>query len=131
MSNANLALQAAAVAALQAHPALSQSLSGVFDGPPPRAVYPYISIADSLVSDWSTKTEEGREIRLALTIWDDGEEAIRLHQLMAHVEEALASMPRQLSDWWVASAVFVRSFVTRDPAGPWAGMIEYRYRLLS
>ncbi len=131
MSNANLALQSAAVAALQAHPVLSQSLSGVFDGPPPRVQYPYISIADGLVSDWSTKTEEGREIRLAITIWDDGEEATKLHQLMAHVEEALASMPRQLSAWWVASAVFVRSFVSRSSTGPWAGLIEYRFRLLS
>jgi hypothetical protein len=130
MTDAVRAVQAAAVAALEAHPALAQSLSGVFDGPPVRATYPYISVSEGLVTDWSTKTETGREIRLALTVWDDGEEPARLHNIMGHVEEAIAAMSEDLAGWRVTSNVFLRSLIARDPAGPWAGLVEHRIRIL-
>jgi hypothetical protein len=130
MSDAVRALQTALVTALEAHPALSSTLTGVFDGPPPHAAYPYVSIADGLVSDWSTKTATGREIRLALTVWDDGEEAARLHDLIGHVEDAVAALPRDVPGWRIASCVFLRSLVARDPAGPWAGLVEHRVRVL-
>ncbi len=131
MSDAVQAVQAAAIAALQSHPVLSAELSGIYDGPPPRAAFPYASVADGLVSDWSTNVAAGREIRLALTIWDDGEVASRLHGLMGHAEDAVAGMARDLPGWRVASTVFLRSLVSRDPAGPWAGLVEYRIRVLA
>jgi Protein of unknown function (DUF3168) len=131
MSDAVPILQAALVAALEAHPALADTLTGVYDGPPPRAAFPYVSIADGPVSDWSTKTATGREVRLALTIWDDGEEAARLHDLIGHVEDAVAALPRDLAGWRIASCVFMRSMIARDAAGPWAGLVEYRVRMLS
>lgn len=131
MSDAVIAVQTAAIAALEAHPSLSGALSGVYDGVPPLAAFPYISIADGLVTDWSTKTATGREVRLALTVWDDGEDATRLHQLMGHAEDAVAAMARDLPGWRVASNIFLRSLIARDPAGPWAGLVEYRIRLLA
>ncbi len=131
MSNAVEIVQAALIAALQAHPVLAEELSGVFDGPPPRAPFPFVSIGDGLSSDWSTKTATGREIRISLTVWDDGESAIRLHQLMAHVEDAVAALPRDLAGWRIASCVFLRSFVTRNPVGAWAGVVDYRLRVLA
>jgi Protein of unknown function (DUF3168) len=131
MSDALQILQEALIAALDAHPVLSSELTGIFDGPPPRATFPYVSIADGLTADWSTKTEAGREIRLALTVWDDGEEASRLLSLMAHVEDAIAAMPRDLGGWRIASLVFLRSMVVRDAAGPWAGLVEHRVRMLA
>ena len=129
MSEANRILQEAAVSAIEAHPVLLAELSGIYDGTPPRAAFPYISIADGISSDWSTKTEQGREIRLALTIWDDGEEASRLSSLTAHVEDAIAALPRDLSGWRIASVIFLRSMVIRDPVGPWAALVEHRIRM--
>jgi hypothetical protein len=131
MTDAVLSVQIAAIAALETHPVLARELSGVFDGPPVRAAFPYISVTNGLSTDWSTKTAQGREIRLALTIWDDGEEASRLHNLMGHIEEAIAAMARDLPGWHVASNVFLRSLVARDPAGPWAGLVEHRIRVLA
>jgi Protein of unknown function (DUF3168) len=131
MSDAVMILQAAAVSALESHPALRAAYCGVFDGAAPRSAFPYISVTDGFVSDWSTKTATGREIRLALTVWDNGEEATRLQQLMAHVEDAIAALPRDLTGWRIASCVFLRSLVVRDAAGPWAGLVEYRFRMLS
>jgi len=130
MSDATETLQVALMAALQSHPVLAEELTGIYDGPPPRAAFPYVSIGDGMASDWSTKTAEGREIRVALTVWDDGESATRLHQLVGHLEDAVAALPRDLPGWRVASCVFVRSFVTRNPAGAWAGVVDYRVRML-
>jgi hypothetical protein len=131
MSDAVERVQSALVAAVEAHPVLAEELTGVFDGPPPRAAFPYVSIGDGLSSDWSTKTANGREIRIGLTIWDDGESATRLHQLAGHVEDAVAALPRDLPGWRIASFVFLRSFVTRNPTGSWAGVVDYRVRMLA
>lgn len=122
-------LQQAVVAHLSAHPALSE-LTGIHDGPPPRAAFPYAAIGDGLVTDWSTKTEAGREIRFALTIWDEGESPSRLHQLVAGAEAAMASLPRALAHGSIISLVLVRSLIARDAAGPWAGLVEHRIRIL-
>ena len=131
MSDAIQVLQAAAVAALSAHPVLKTALSGIYDGPPARAAFPYVSVTDGLTTDWGTKTKQGREIRLALTVWDDGEVATRLADLMGHVDDAVLAIPRDLPGWRIASLVFLRSVVVRDPAGPWAGLVEHRVRLLA
>lgn len=122
-------LQQAVVEHLSAHPALTE-LTGVHDGPPPRAPYPYAAIGDGLVTDWSTKTEAGREIRFALTLWDDGETSSRLHWLVAGAEAAMANLPRALDHGRIVSLVLVRSLIARDPAGPWAGLVEHRIRIL-
>jgi Protein of unknown function (DUF3168) len=128
--SASLAVQQAAVEALRRSPPIMAELSGIYDGPPPRAAFPYVSIGDGLNTDWSTKTETGREIRLALTVWDDGEAPARLHALMQQVEEAVSGIERDLDGWRIASVVFVRALVARNPAGPWAGLIEHRVRVI-
>lgn len=130
MNDANSAVQAAAVAALQAHPVLAQMLTGIYDGPPPRAAYPYISLGGGFVTDWSTKDVPGREVRLSVTIWDDGEEPARLHNLVSHGGDALAAMARDLPGWRVASNIFIRSILSREARGPRAALIEHRIRLL-
>jgi Protein of unknown function (DUF3168) len=130
MTDAVFSVQRAAFEALGAHPVLADRLSGVYDSPPPRAPYPYIAFGDGGVADWSTKTAGGREIRLAINVWDDGEETDRLMILMGHAEDAISAMARDLPGWRVASIVFLRSLIVRDPAGPWAGLVEHRVRML-
>ena len=46
MNSAMHALQAAAVSALAAHPVLADALTGIYAGPPPRALFPYVAIND-------------------------------------------------------------------------------------
>ena len=124
MSGALAAVQAALVPLLG-------GIAPVYDGAPPRAAFPYILISDSPVSDWSTKTEQGREIRLALTLWDDGEEAETLRMLMIAVEAAIDTFPRNLPGWRVASLVFLRSLVSRVAGQPATALIEYRIRTIA
>lgn len=124
------AVQAGLVAALNGHAPLASMISGVFDGPPARAAYPYVAIGDGVTADWSHKNGRGREHRLAITIWDDGASAARLHGLMAEAETAIEGMSRELDGHRVISLVFLRSRMARDADGPWAGLIEYRARTL-
>ena len=130
MSGAVAAVQAALVAVISGNVPLMAEVTGIYDGPPPRAAFPYLIISGGGSSDWSTKTARGRELRVALTLWDDGQAAARLHRLMTLVEDAVAVLPRDLPGWRVASVAFVRSLVARDAAGPWAGLIEFRVRIL-
>lgn len=131
MSSAMVAVQSAVADALRNSAPVMAAVSGIYDGPPPRAAFPYVALSDGSGSDWSTKTAPGREIRVALTVWDDGEEPARLYGLMHEVEAAVATMARDLDGWRVASLAFVRAIVVRDPAGPWAGLVEHRVRVMA
>lgn len=125
------AVQSAVAGALRNSAPVMAAVSGIYDGPPSRAAFPYIALSDGSGSDWSTKTAPGREIRVALTVWDDGEEPARLYSLMHDVEAAVSEIERDLDGWRVASLAFVRSLVVRDPAGPWAGLVEHRVRVMA
>ncbi|MEY3658566.1 MAG: hypothetical protein RL425_1327 [Pseudomonadota bacterium] len=128
MSGPYEAVQTAIVTHIKAAPMLT-ALTGVYDSPPTRAPFPYAVISTTSATDWSTKTETGREIRLGLTIWDAGEQTARLQMLMADAEAAMANLPRTLDGWRIISLTLARSLIARDPSGPWAGLIDHRLRL--
>ena len=118
------------VARLQAHAALIDLISGIFDGPPARAKFPYIALATGGSLDWSHKGGVGRELSLALTIYDDGETAARVHRLMALVEEALEEGLEDPAGWQIVTFDFRRTRILRRAAGPWSGLVEYRAKVL-
>ncbi len=123
-------VQAALVAALADSSALGAATSGIFDGAPSRAVYPYVVIDESEARDWGCKDRRGREHRIGISIWDEGLSPARLHMLMAEAEAAIEAMPGDLGANWLASLVHLRSRIERDPDGPWAGRIHYRVRTM-
>jgi hypothetical protein len=103
-------------------------LTGVFDGPPARAAYPYAAIDASTESDWSHKSGSGREVLVAVTVWDD--QPARLQTLSDSVEaQVLAATVA--SGWQLVSLALVRRRTIRDVAGPWATAIDFRARLLA
>ena len=114
--------------------ALAQSLAsigeltGVFDGPPARAAYPYASIDASLETDWSHKTASGREVLVAVTVWDD--QPARLQGLADVVEETALSVG-VADEWQLVTLRLIRRRTLRDVAGPWATAMDFRARLLA
>lgn len=126
--SAALELQAALVAALMGADGIAGVASGVFDGAPPRAAFPYVVIGDGLSFDWSTKTERGREHRLAVTAWDEAGRTARLGGLVAGIEAAVAALPATLPSHRIVSVAPVRSRILRTAGGPWAGLVEHRVR---
>ena len=103
-------------------------LTGVFDGPPARAAYPYAVIDAGNESDWSHKSGDGREVLVAVTVWDD--QPVRLHQLADAVEAALAALGA-LTGWDLVTLRIIRRKVVRDVAGPWAAVLDFRARMLA
>ena len=130
MSGAVEAVQQQLVTQLNAHPPLAGQISGIFDGPPPRADFPYIALATGASLDWSHKGGVGRELSLALTVYDDGETAARLHRVMALVEEALDDGLPNPAGWQIVTFGFRRTRILRSAVGPWSGLVEYRARVL-
>ncbi len=118
------ALQAALAGAL----AGETRLSGIYDGPPARAAFPYAVIDAGTESDWGHKSGEGREVLAALTIWD--EEPARLAEL-ADAVETLAAQIGTADGWQLVSMRLLRRRTMRDVAGPWATAIDFRARLLT
>ncbi|VAW05750.1 hypothetical protein MNBD_ALPHA04-1690 [hydrothermal vent metagenome] len=130
MSGALEGVQQSLVTALSAHQPLIGGISGIFDGPPVRAAFPYIALATGASLDWSHKTGTGRELSLAMTVQDDGETAARLHRVMALVEEALAGGLDDPPDWQIVTFDFRRTRILRSAVASWNGLIEYRARAL-
>ena len=122
--SAGAALQTAIATALNA----MDGLTGVFDGPPARAAYPYAVIDATTESDWSHKSAEGREVLVAITVWDD--QPVRLHGFADGVEDGLAALG-VTSGWHLVTMRLVRRRVLRDVAGPWAAAIDFRARMLA
>ncbi len=118
------ALQEMLAARLAAVP----GLSGVYDGPPARAAYPYVVLDAGSESDWSHKNGAGREVLVAITVWD--EQPARLVAL-ADAVEAAAAGAESPAGWSMASLRFLRRRTLRDVAGPWATAIDFRARLLA
>jgi hypothetical protein len=118
------ALQTALAAALGGE----SRLMGIYDGPPARASFPYAVIDAGSENDWSHKNGEGREVLVAITIWD--EEPARLAEL-ADAAEALAMGLTDPAGWQLVSMRLIRRRTVRDVAGPWAAAIDFRARLLA
>ena len=146
MSGAVQALHAAMIAGLSADPAITDLVSGVHDAPPPRAPFPYLSMASAAAADWSHKTGAGRELSVAVAVHDGGGPGApaRVHAIAAAVEAAFdpfASAPAptlnltlasalETAGWQLASFTYRRTRFAHDPAGPWSALIEWRAAML-
>lgn len=124
--SAGTELQAAAVAAL----ADVAELGGVYDGPPVQAVVPYATVEAGLETDWGHKNAAGREVRLDVTIRDEGERPARLRRLMAEAETVLGALAA-VPGWELVTIRFLSSRVAKDRQGGWIGLVEFRARLLA
>jgi hypothetical protein len=118
------ALQSAIAAALSN----VAELTGVFDGPPARVAFPYAAIDATTETDWSHKSGNGREVLVAITLWDD--QPVRLHALADEAEAMLQLLPA-IEGWQLVTMRLVRRRVVRDVAGPWAAAVDYRARMLA
>jgi hypothetical protein len=103
-------------------------LTGVFDGPPARAAYPYAALDATTETDWSHKSGRGREVMVAITLWDD--QPVRLHALADAVEAAVEAVGT-IVGWQLVTMRLVRRRVIRDVAGPWAAAVDFRARMLA
>ncbi len=125
MKGAGDTLQEAVIGALRSVPGL-----GVHTLGPIQSAFPYATVDAGLEADWSHKSGEGREVRLAVTIRDEGERPDRLQRLKREAEATIGAQGAMLEGWRVVSLRFLRSSLVRDGRQSWAALIEYRARML-
>lgn len=118
------ALQEAVAGALLGEPVLT----GVYDGPPARATFPYVVVDGGTEVDWSHKSGRGREVLLAVTLWD--EQPARLHALADRIEATVGAIA-EVGSWQLVNIAFLKRRIVRDAAGPWAAAMDFRARLLA
>lgn len=115
---------------LAGDPLLSATLNDFAEEAPSRASLPWLGLAASASTDWSTKDRRGREVRVALELQARGEEAAEVSALAAQVEDRIESLPRSHAAFDVASTIFLRARAEQRPGNIRAVLLEYRFRLL-
>ena len=129
MSGAEQAVRAKALALLAGDSDLAGLVHGVFDGVPPRASAPYVSVGGAEGRDRGTKDRAGREVQLTLVLNGVGESADR--GAVARIEAAAAALRGAADGWTVIGARVVRTRFTFARDGGWRHETIVRCRCLA
>lgn len=124
-------LRAALLAWLAADPVLAAQLNAIVEEAPARTSLPWLAIAASASTDWSTKTRPGREVRVALELHCRGDAPDAAGDLVAAIEARIASLPRDQAAFTIASSRFLRARAEQRAESRRAILIEYAFRVLA
>lgn len=116
---------------LAADPALSGELNAIVEEAPSRTSLPWLAVAASASQDWSTKTQAGREVRVALELHCRGDRPDAAAGLVAAIEQRMASLPSAQAGFAVITAQFLRARAEQRGESRRAILIEYRFRVLA
>jgi len=116
---ASAALRAAIHDALLADGALTSLLGGarVYDEPPRAVAFPYVTIGEARVSDFSTATEAGEEHQLTLHAWSRQGGHREAHMIAGALLQALDEAPLALADHRLVNLRFALADVRREADG--------------
>ncbi len=128
MSSAEQAVRAKALALLVDDAELAGLVHGIFDGVPPRASAPYVSVGGAEGVDWSTKDRAGREVRVTLALVGVGS-AID-DAAAARVEAAVAGLRGSADGWSMVSVRVMRTRFGFSRDGGWRHEVVVRCRCL-
>jgi hypothetical protein len=119
MTPASVALRAAIHGALMADTPLTALLGGpkVYDVPPRAAEFPYVTLGEARVSDFSTGTEPGEEHQLTLHAWSQQGGHKEAHLVAGALLQALDDAPLMLTDHRLVSFRFALADVRRENDG--------------
>jgi|TARA_R100000049_G_C1953418_1_gene103549 hypothetical protein len=123
-------LRAALLDHFRADAALMEAVNLVDEAEVERASPPWLALVASASTDWSTKTQAGREVRVALELRLHGEDPATGADVAALVNARALALPAQQSGFSVVSAAFLRGRAERRPLNARAHLREYRFRLL-
>ena len=129
MTSAEGALRARALDLLARDDALTGMVHGIFDGTPPRASAPYVTVGAAEGGDWGAKDRAGREVRLTLAlvgVGGAGDDAAA-----ARIEAVVTAMRGPAGAWSVVGARTIRTRFTFARDGGWRHEIIWRCRCLA
>lgn len=124
-------LRAALIAWIAAAPNFSQQLNAVVEEAPTHTSLPWLAISASASTDWSTKTQVGREVRIAFELHCHSDVPGAAADLVTNIEDRIASLPREQSGFAIASTRFLRARSEQRAQNRRAILIEYAFRVLA
>lgn len=134
-------LRRALLDALRSNSEIMARVNGVFDERPITATAPYIELLNSISNDWSSKSFQGREVRLTIALVSAAQEIAPDVASVDLIEQALQNMPTNiptntptntLNDeprYKIINHQYIRSRYGHDADNRWTILIDYRVRL--
>jgi hypothetical protein len=119
MSTAAAALRAAIHDALIADGALTTLLGGarVYDEPPRAANFPYVTLGEARISDFSAGDERGEEHQLTLHAWSRQGGHREAHLIAGALLQVLDDAPLALAEHRLVNLRFATADVRREADG--------------
>lgn len=119
MSTAAMALRAAVHDSLVANGALTALLGGarVYDEPPKAAAFPYVTLGETRVVNFSTDDAPGEEHQLTLHAWSRQGGHREAHLIAGALLQALDDAPLTLAAHRLINLRFALADVRREPDG--------------
>jgi hypothetical protein len=116
---ASVALRAAIHDALAADSQLVSLLGGakVYDEPPRAAAFPYVTLGEARIADFSTGSEAGQEHQLTLHAWSRQGGHKQAHAIAGALLQALDDAPLALADHALVNFRFSVADVRREADG--------------
>ena len=129
MPSASWALQQSVYATLTADPQITTLLGGarIYDDVPQKSEFPYLTLGQSSVRDWSTGTEAGDEHLLTLHVWSRAGGRKQTHEIMGALKAALHNRALTLQGHQLIDIRHEFSDARRDPEGDiYHGIVRLR-----
>ena len=119
MSTAAAALRAAIHDALAADGALTALLGGskIYDEPPAGTAFPYVTLGDARVSDFSTASDSGEEHRITLHAWSRQGGHREAHLIAGAMLQALDDAPLSPDGFHLVNLRFSVADIRREADG--------------
>jgi hypothetical protein len=97
---ASWALQRGVYQALAGSSDLTTLLGGarIYDDAPQAAPYPFVTLGQSVIRDWSTGTEDGAEHSLTLHVWSRSGGKKQVHEIIEAIKAVLHDQPLMVAD---------------------------------
>jgi hypothetical protein len=116
---ASVALRAAIHDALAADSVLVSVLGGpkIYDEPPRAAVFPYVTLGEARIADFSAGSEPGEEHQLTLHAWSRQGGHKEAHAIAGALLQALDDAPLTLADHQLVNFRFAVADVRREADG--------------
>jgi hypothetical protein len=126
---ATWALQRSVYQALAGSSDLTTLLGGtrIYDDAPQAAPYPFVTLGQSVIRDWSTGTEDGAEHNLTLHVWSRTGGKKQVHRIIEAIKDVLHDQPLMLADHHLINLRHEFSEARLDPDGDtFHGIVRYR-----
>jgi hypothetical protein len=124
-------LRAALIEWLRADPFLTAELNSVAEEAPIAVAPPWLGLVASASTDWSTKTQKGREVRIALELHVRGDDPATAAHVVQAIEDRVEAFPPTRPPFQVASVTFLRARAEQRSGNRRAMLLEYRFRILN